>query len=182
MQISSRTLFWMLGLNVGKGTKVSPRTLRGLRAGDVKVGSGSILGCRISIDRMSASVEIGDRCYVGASHLVAATSITLEDDVIVSWGVTIVDHDSHAQSWRHRSSDVADWARRRKNWSQIASEPVLLKKRCWVGFNATILKGVTVGEGAIVGACAVVTRDVPPNTVVVGNPARVVKELERNDA
>jgi len=60
----------------------------------------------------------------------------------------------------------------------ITCKPVHIKKNVWIGVNTTILPGVTIGENAIVGACSVVTKDVPDNAVVVGNPARVIKYLE----
>lgn len=60
----------------------------------------------------------------------------------------------------------------------ITCKPVHIKKNVWIGVNVTILPGVTIGENAIVGACSVVTKDVPDNTVVVGNPARVIKYLD----
>jgi acetyltransferase-like isoleucine patch superfamily enzyme len=60
----------------------------------------------------------------------------------------------------------------------IESQGIVIENDAWIGTKATILKGVTVGEGAVVGACSVVTRDVEPFTVVAGNPARVVKRLD----
>jgi galactoside O-acetyltransferase len=72
---------------------------------------------------------------------------------------------------------VRDWARGRKEWDHIAHAPVAISNRAWIGFNVSILKGVTIGEGAVVGACSVVTRDVPPYSLVAGNPARVVRTL-----
>ncbi len=67
----------------------------------------------------------------------------------------------------------------KKNWDDIAIKPVHVCSRVWIGFNAIVLKGVTLGEGCVVGAGAVVTKDVPPYTVVAGNPARIIKQLER---
>ena len=66
-----------------------------------------------------------------------------------------------------------------KDWSVVRSAPIVIEDRAWIGFNAIILKGVTIGEGSVVAAGAVVTKDVEPYTVVAGNPARVVKRLER---
>lgn len=60
----------------------------------------------------------------------------------------------------------------------ITCKPVHIKKNVWIGANVTILPGVTIGENAIVGACSVVTKDVPDNAVVVGNPAKVIKYLD----
>lgn len=60
----------------------------------------------------------------------------------------------------------------------ITCKPVHIKRNVWIGVNVTILPGVTIGENAIIGACAVVTKDVPDNAVAVGNPARVIKYLD----
>ena len=65
-----------------------------------------------------------------------------------------------------------------KDWSVVNSNPIKICDDVWIGMNVIILKGVTVGEGAIVGAGSVVTKDVPAWTVVAGNPARVVKVLK----
>jgi galactoside O-acetyltransferase len=64
-----------------------------------------------------------------------------------------------------------------KRWDFVSVRPVRIGDKVWIGFGASILKGVNVGEGSVVGAKAVVTRDVPPYTVVAGNPARVVRQL-----
>lgn len=148
----------------------------------LRVGPQSIINARISFDRPGSTFACGARCFIGASHVVVADTVQLGDDVVVSWGVTIVDHNSHAVEWADRAADVLDWARGKKNWETVKVAPVRLKDKVWVGFNAIILKGVTVGEGSVVAAGAVVTRDVPPYTVVAGNPARVIRDLRKEIA
>jgi len=76
-----------------------------------------------------------------------------------------------------RRDDVRNWGKGQKNWKHVAHAPVAVKDKAWIGFNVSILKGVTIGEGAVIGACSVVTRDVPAYAVAVGNPARVVRSL-----
>ena len=136
---------------------------------------------QILFDRENASLEIGSRTFIGAGRIVVGQSVSIGSDVLISWGFTIVDHDSHSQDFEIRKNDVAEWYYGRKSWDGIASAPVRIENSAWIGFDAVILKGVTVGEGAIVAARAVVTSDVPPWTVVAGNPARVIKSL-RPDA
>lgn len=164
-------------LDVAENCRVRWLALLGLRGGRLRIGSDSIVNCRIVFDSPTGRVSIGERCFLGASNLICHTAIDIEDDVIMSWGVTIVDHDSHTLDWHGRSRDVADWMVGRKDWSGITVKPVRIERRAWIGFGAVILKGVSIGEGAVVGAGAVVTRDVAPYTVVAGNPARVVRQL-----
>lgn len=101
--------------------------------------------------------------------------------------IYIYDHDSHSLDYRFRKDDIERqredfYANRNfifsKDWSTVKSAPVKICNKVWIGFNAIILKGVTIGEGAIVAAGAVVTKDVPAWTVVAGNPATIVKKIE----
>jgi acetyltransferase-like isoleucine patch superfamily enzyme len=164
-------------VTVGEGSRMYWWRV-GARGGNrLTLGKHSIVQCWISFDAAQGSVAIGDRSYIGASHIVCHSAVTIGADVIISWGVTIVDHDSHSVHWNLRKSDVEQWHRGMKSWEHVPVRPVVICDKVWIGFGASILKGVTVGEGAVIAACAVVTRDVPPYAVVAGNPARVVRQL-----
>lgn len=185
MRIVMRALNGLLGrwvrrtvrISVGQRSLVKWWGLRDCGRGRISVGSDSIVRCRFNFDSPNGNISIGDRCFVGASHLVCHTAIAIGNDVIMSWGVTVVDHDSHALDWNVRQHDVAHWMKGEKRWDGVGIASVKICNRAWIGFGASILKGVTIGEGAVVGANSVVTRNVPPFTVVAGNPARVVRDL-----
>jgi galactoside O-acetyltransferase len=178
--LAARLVRRRLQVEVGEGSRVRWTSLLGQRAGHLRVGQGSIVNCRIDFDGREGRVQIGDRCFIGASHLVCREKITLGDDVIISWGVTVVDHNSHSLDWEHRRNDVTDWARGEKDWRHVDIRPVVIHDKVWIGFGASILKGVIIGEGAVVGAGSMVTRDVPAYTVVAGNPARPIKRINEN--
>lgn len=165
-------------MKTGARTKVRWSRIGAAAGGRLSVGDDSIIHANISYDSPEGSVVVGDRCYIGRSHIVCHTRVSLGNDVVISWGVTIVDHNSHSVEWRYRKNDILDWAKGQKDWSNVHISPVTIEDRVWIGFNAIILKGVTLGEGAIVAAGAVVTKDVPPYTVVAGNPAQVIRRLE----
>lgn len=183
---SIRRILQCLGWYKSRGYTVSAAStarysawrLRGASGATISLGAYCIFEGRILCDRTGAKVHVGDRSFVGDSVIVSANQVLIGNDVLISWGVTIVDHDSHAQDFIHRRDDVMAWYHGRKDWSHVAIAPVTICDKAWIGFGATLLKGVTVGEGAIVGARSVVTRDVPPWTVVAGNPARVLRTLE----
>jgi len=164
-------------VKIGRGSSIAWRRIRNVRGNSLSVGENSIIHADISFEEAGGEVRIGNRSFIGRSHLVCYRSLLIGDDVIMSWGITVVDHDSHAINWEARRNDVVDWAKGRKNWGEVAHAPVVVRDKAWIGFNASILKGVTVGEGAVIGACSVVTRDIPPYAVAVGNPARVVRSL-----
>ncbi len=113
----------------------------------------------------------------GGARLVCAEQITLGDDVLIAWGCTIVDHNSHALSWTKRQNDVLLWLEGKKDWTYVKRSAVKIENKAWIGFDAIILKGVTIGEGSIVAAGSVVISNVPSFTIVAGNPAKVVREL-----
>ena len=149
-------------------------------APDVKLGKGvkiynfvNLYGCEIGDEtRIGAFVEvqkgvrIGKRCKI-QSHTFICEGVTIEDEVMVAHGVMFInDLDPWAVNPDGNLKDESDWT----------CTPTVIRKRASIGSNATILCGVTVGEGALVGAGAVVTRDVPPGMVVAGNPAKVLRE------
>lgn len=145
------------------------------------------LGDNVTIWRASlaadadATITIGDDCYIANASLVCTAAITIGARVLIAGGVTIADSDFHPLGPALRVADtvatspVGDRTRR----PPIKTRPVLIEDDVWIGFNATILKGVRVGAGAIVAPGALVNRDVPPGAYVVGNPARVVREEQQ---
>jgi acetyltransferase-like isoleucine patch superfamily enzyme len=164
-------------VKIGRGTSIAWRRIRNVRGNSLVVGEDSIIHADLSFEDAGGEIRIGSRCFIGRSHLVCYRSLVIGDDVIMSWGVTIVDHDSHSIDWDERRDDVRDWGKGRKDWKHVPHAGVVVKDKAWIGFNVSILKGVTIGEGAVIGACSVVTRDVPPFAVAAGNPTRVVRSL-----
>jgi len=146
----------------------------------LSIDMGSQVAGRIIFEKENACISIGKRVFMNGA-LLAANNIRIDDDAMVSWGVTITDHNSHSISFTERKNDIPDWEAGRKDWSTVKTSTVHVHKKAWIGFNSIILKGVTIGEGAIIGAGSVVTKDVPPWTIVAGNPARVKREIPENE-
>lgn len=132
---------------------------------EVHVGSHVMLEKDVRISTgVGARISIGDHSYVGeGSNLMAARDITIGKHCSISWHVLFMDNSSHPLGF---NGDTPT----------IKVGPIHIEDHVWIGCRAVILKGVTVGEGAIIANNAVVTKDVPPRTMVAGNPARVVKE------
>jgi acetyltransferase-like isoleucine patch superfamily enzyme len=150
-------------------------------APDVKLGRNvrphgfvNLYGCEIGDDvkigtfvEIQKGVKIGNRCKI-SSHTFICEGVTLEDEVFVGHNVTFTnDRYPRATNGNGQLQTDADWACIR----------TLVKRGASIGSGATLLCGITIGENAMIGAGSVVTRDVPPDTVVAGNPARVVKSL-----
>ncbi len=184
---ASRILQFGAGTEFLPGWRIDERIERG--ATRVRVGSDSVLACSIVLERGIGSVEIGDRSFIGRSNLVCADEIRIGSDVLVAWGCWFVDHDSHSMVWQDRAEDVERWrlgmragglkaAAESKDWAPVRTAPIRVDDRAWIGFNSTLLKGVTIGEGAVVAAGSLVTKNVEPYTVVGGNPAQVIRVLE----
>jgi acetyltransferase-like isoleucine patch superfamily enzyme len=164
-------------VQIGRGTRVSWHKIRVGSGNRLIIGNETIFNGRVSFEADGGQVRVGDRCYVGNSGLICHSSILIGNDVIVSWGCTVVDHNSHSIGWSGRKNDVREWAEGRKDWASVKRAPVVIEDRVWIGFNVSILKGVRIGEGSVIGAASVVTKDVPPYSVVGGNPARVIRPL-----
>lgn len=151
-------------------------------AEDVRLGSNvrlskfiNLYGCEIGDDtKIGAFVEIqknariGKRCKI-SSHTFVCEGVVIEDNVFVGHGVVFInDTYPRATVGGGRLQTEADWK----------VEPTVIRQGASVGSGATILCNVTIGENAIVGAGSVVTRDVPPNAIVAGNPAKILRHIE----
>jgi len=135
----------------------------------------NLYGCEIGNEvKIGAFVEIqkgakvGDRCKI-SSHTFICEGVTLEDEVFVGHHVVFT-NDRYPRATTQDGSMQTD-----ADWECL---PTLVKRRASIGSGAVLLCGITVGENAIIGAGSVVTKDVPPDSVVVGNPARVIKSLK----
>lgn len=177
-----RKIRWQLffsNVEIDSSAQVVLSQIRGMnKQSTLKIGSQSLCNAIISFDRPEAEVVIGDRTFIGKSTLVSATGITIGNDVLISWGATIVDHDSHHIEFEFRNDDVVEWGKGRKDWTHVAMGNVTVGDKVWIGFNVIILKGVTIGEGAVIAAGSIVTKDVPAWSVAAGVPAKVVKTLK----
>lgn len=130
---------------------------------------GLIQPCIFNIYAPNSKIIIGDNVGISGSTICATTSVTIGNNVLIGSGCLISDTDSHPIDWEDRLYDRNEKTRK---------DPIVIEDNVFIGARSIILKGVTVGEGAVIGAGPVVSKDVPPYTVVAGNPARVVKTLQ----
>ena len=151
-------------------------------AEDVKLGEGvkiydfvNLYGCEIGDNtRIGTFVEvqkgskIGRNCKI-SSHTFICEGVTIEDNCFIGHNVTFI-NDAYPRAVTGDGKLQTD-----EDWKCV---PIMVKRGASIGSSVTILCGVTIGEGALVGAGSVVTRDVPPDSIVAGNPARVLRKIE----
>ena len=169
---------------IGPGTKLNSATLSAREPDgcSLAIGSESNVEASLVFEQAGARISIGSRTHIGGGTLVAAaSSIEIGDDVLIAFDALIMDHNSHSLKFGERQHDVRDWIRGTKDWSTVAIAPIKISDKAWIGVRAMILKGVTIGEGAVVGAGSIVTRDVPAWTIVGGNPAQVIRALTEEE-
>ncbi len=153
----------------------------------LEIGEDCIVAGKFIFESQNGYVRVGDHSYIGSSTFISRSSITVGENVTIAWGCTIYDHDSHSIDYSLRRKDIDNQlvdmrmgggvGVRNKEWDWVNTKPIVIEDDAWIGMNCIILKGVTIGKGAIVGAGSVVTKDVPAWTLVAGNPARVIKDL-----
>ncbi len=152
-----------------------------LIADDVRLGKNvklanfvNLYGCAIGDNtKIGTFVEVQKSAFIGSnckiqSHSFICEGVTIEDDVFIGHGVIFV-NDKYPRATNGNGSMQSE-----ADWNVV---PTLVKKGASIGSGATVLCNVTIGENAIVGSGSVVTKDVPPNTIVAGNPARVIREI-----
>jgi galactoside O-acetyltransferase len=136
------------------------------------------------------AISIGDMSTLGSVKMFARSGISVGRYVLFSFGIFIQDYDPHPIDHEERRWDIlqmrgldptqhlgSDGRHLRAVPSPSAARPIVIEDDVWIGANVTILKGVTIGRGSIIGANSVVTSDIPPFSIAVGQPARVVRSL-----
>lgn len=171
-------VFWVVPMM----RALSEQTGRGLRMerlpyisghGNISIGENVYISGKIGITFFGRvpwkpTLSFGDRTFIGHEcSFTVGKEIRIGKDCLLARGVMIADYDGHP---------VAP-ERRREPPAPEDIRPVVIEDCVWVAARAIILKGVTIGQGSVVGAGAVVTADVPPRTVVAGNPAKVIKTI-----
>ncbi len=131
-----------------------------------EIGDGSKIGTFVEIQK---GAVIGKNCKI-SSHTFICEGVHIDDNCFIGHNVTFI-NDKYPRATNADGSlqTEADWA----------CVPTYVQKGVSIGSSATILCGVTIGEGAVIGAGSVVTKDVPPNTIVAGNPARIMRKTEK---
>lgn len=154
-------------------------------ADDVKLGEGvkiyefvNLYGCEIGNNtkigtfvEIQKGVKIGKQCKI-SSHTFICEGVTIEDEVFIGHNVTFI-NDLYP-----RSTNKDGQLQTEDDWVCI---PTLVKKGASIGSSATIRCGITIGERAIIGMGSVVTKDVPPDTIVAGNPAKIVRKINNGE-
>ena len=167
---------------LGEGVWLHPESrvlnLQG-RRNAIVIGPKSHIRGQLMVFGHGGNIQIGSDCFVGEnSYIWSAASISIGDRVLVSHGVSIHDNNSHSLSAtaRHDHYSQILSGGHPSALDDVDAAPVVIEDDSWIGFNSTILKGVTICKGAVVGACSLVTKDVAQYTVVAGSPAKVIGE------
>lgn len=160
-----RASLWRLrGAALGPAVRVGPRTLIS-RPWKVRIAQNSIVeaGAFFKVAKESGNIEVGERSFVGfGSELNSIQQITIGSDVLIAPYCFVSDHNHRYVRGRPIARQGCDAA------------PVVIENDVWLGCGTIVLMGVRIGEGAVIGAGAVVTRDVAPYAVCVGAPARAI--------
>ena len=144
----------------------------------IKIGKGFTTGFNCRIDALNINnfgekylIEIGENVEINDEvHIGATQKIIIEDNVLIASKVYISDHNHGSYKGDEQDSPMSIPKERK-----IHSSPIRIEKNVWIGELCCILQGVTIGEGSIIGAMSVVTKDIPPYTIAVGSPAKLIK-------
>lgn len=146
----------------------------------ISIGAGTVVRGELLVFAHGGRITIGEWCYVGeGTRLWSGKSIVIGNRVMISHNVNVFDNQTHPidAGQRHKHfRHIMEKGHPRE--IELGDSPVRIEDDAWISANSIILKGITVGKGAIVGAGSVVTRDVPPLTIVGGNPARRLRDVD----
>jgi acetyltransferase-like isoleucine patch superfamily enzyme len=153
-------------------------------AGGVRVGkaASTYLGTMFDVGP-SGRVTLGDFALVHGARIICDRSVNIGDHCLISWNVVVMDTHRAPRGPAARVEMLRRFAGRGQDLCDTdVAHPVRIESNVWIGFDSCIMPGVTVGEGSIIGARSVVSEDIPPYSIAVGNPARVIRAIARDQA
>ncbi len=128
-------------------------------------------------------VGIGEFALINGAWIICDSSVQIGDFALISWNVVLMDTYRLPLEplARRRELRRLPFRASRRPTAETKARPISIGRNVWIGFDCCVLPGVTVGEGSIVGARSVVTEDVPPYTMVAGNPARFIRRIQKDE-
>ena len=146
---------------------------------EVGPGASSYLGVMFDVGPQGR-LKIGKCSLVLGARIICDAEIVIGDYALISWNVVLMDTYRVPFDARARRKELEQVPTRplRLASAEVPARPIHIERNVWIGFDSCVLPGVTIGEGSVVGARSVVVETVPPYTVVAGNPARVIRQLE----
>lgn len=149
-------------------------------ASKIEIGSRSRIMGNLLVFDFEGSIKIGEDCFIGPdTRIWSAKSISIGNRVLIAHNVNIHDNISHPLDAKERYLENAEFVKTGfHKQTDIKGESILIGDDVWIGFNTTILRGVKIGEGAVIGAGSLVKDDIEPWTVNIGIPSKVVRRLQ----
>ena len=166
-------------------TTYSFQLFRSQRPGAVHIGRGASVYLGVMFDLgPSARLSIGDFSLLNGSRIIANASVTIGDYCLISWNTVLMDTRRVPRDplERRKALEFAPQTAERRVEGDATAKPIEIGNGVWIGFDSCVLPGVTIGDGSIVGARSVVVEDVPAYSIVVGNPARVIRQLDPEES
>ena len=149
----------------------------------INIGANTVVRGELLTYMHGGSIDIGDYCYIGEdSRIWSANRIYIGNRVLIAHNVNIHDANDHPinpiERHEHYKKIITTGHPKQVN---MKSAEINIEDDVWIGFNSIILKGVTIGRGSIIAAGTVVDRDIEPFTIVAGNPARIIRMIDKNE-
>ena len=191
--IWNRLYFSVMGVQYGKNMIIRNKVYI-INMGKVKIGDNFVLSSGDNINSVSrnicasihvmsdeALITIGDNVGISAACIRTMKSVTIGNNVNIGADCLIMDTDAHPHDYLQRRRDFEKSMNRKDYITLIPTSPIVIEDDVWIGARSHILKGVHIGARSVIAAGSVVTKDVPEDCVVGGNPAKVIRYLRNKD-
>ncbi|KOY88076.1 hypothetical protein AD998_05905 [bacterium 336/3] len=147
----------------------------------ISIGNETVIDGELLVFKYGGQISIGNNCYVGmGTRIWSGEKVQIGNDVLISHNVNIIDTNSHELDYIERAESYHQLVRNdhKQYKGNIVTKEIIIEDNVWISFNVTILKGVRIGQGAIIAANTVITKNVPSFVMMGGNPAYIIKKLD----